>query len=122
MFIVFDTENRIFGLPRELVITVAGTVIFFYQSFELCFLYQFMLTETLHWTGKAACRLKPSPAFPSEHTFVLANSSNSLWFCLVGGREKVVFCRDLEGSKCSLRALKWGELVCIGDLASSRLF
>lgn len=50
VFIVFDTENRIFGLPRELVITVAGTVIFFfffYQSFELCFLYQ-SLAETLH--------------------------------------------------------------------------
>lgn len=26
MFIVFDTENRIFGLPRELVVTVAGKV------------------------------------------------------------------------------------------------
>lgn len=27
--IVFDTDNRIFGLPRELVVTVSGKEIFF---------------------------------------------------------------------------------------------
>lgn len=47
MFIVFDMENKIFGLPRELVVTVAGKVISFIQSFEPRFLGWFILTVTL---------------------------------------------------------------------------
>lgn len=50
MFIVFDTENRIFGLPRELVVTVAGKVTLLIKAFELCFPYKFMLTMALLFT------------------------------------------------------------------------
>lgn len=37
MFIVFDTENRIFGLPRELVVTVAGKVTLLIKALSFAF-------------------------------------------------------------------------------------
>jgi len=37
VFIVFDMENKIFGLPRELVVTVAGKVIASFKALSLIF-------------------------------------------------------------------------------------
>jgi len=37
VLIVFDTENRIFGLPRELVVTVAGKVTLLIKALSFAF-------------------------------------------------------------------------------------
>lgn len=63
VFIVFDTENRIFGLPRELVITVAGTVFFCFffikaLSFAFCTsLWQRLCTELGKQPAGLSCLL-----------------------------------------------------------------
>ncbi|OXB73345.1 UNVERIFIED_CONTAM: hypothetical protein H355_016999 [Colinus virginianus] len=60
VFIVFDMENKIFGLPRELVVTVAGKVIASFKALNLVFwagasMSALVLTACIIW---CVCSIK----------------------------------------------------------------